>query len=165
MIWLPCDRLFCWWSLNFVIQTLLLLLIMCSVFLIIKLLSLSFIAAYIVYCVDNGWCHVVPLVARPWSTPLNNIHLFYTLVVPLALSFGVWSHANHLRNWITPWVNIHMFYTLVVWSHANHVRNRLDQLQILVLKTLISLLFQSHSPKVHYLTLSIIIYIRVWVKV
>ena len=114
MIWLPCDRLFCWWSLNFVIQTLLLLLIMCSVFLIIKLLSLSFIAAYIVYCVDNGWCHVVPLVARPWSTPLSNIHLFYTIVVPLALSFGVWYNAIHLRNWITRWVNIHMFYTLVV---------------------------------------------------
>ena len=114
MIWLLCDRLFCWWSVNLGIQTLLLLLIMCGVFLIIKLLSLSSIAAYIVYSVDNGWCHVVPLVAWPWSTPLSNIHLFYTLVVPLALSFEVWYSAIHLRNWITHWVNIHMLYTLIV---------------------------------------------------
>ena len=75
---------------------------------------LSFIVTYIVYCVDNGWCHVVPLVARPWSTPLSNIHLFYTLVVPLALSLRVWYNAIHLRWWITRRVLGHMFYTLVV---------------------------------------------------
>ena len=104
MIWLPCDRQFCWWCLYFVIQTLLLLLITCIVFVIHKLLNLSFIAAYIVYCVDNGWCHIVPLVALA----------FHTIVVPHALSFGVWYNAIHLRWWITRLVLGHMFYTLVV---------------------------------------------------